>query len=210
MKYIKKFESFSGPVQEKITDFFKSREEIADALLLALKENPEKALNAMIPYYDDFVEMYYGVSGSEIPRDENGKCTLSSSNLRSILEFVPRFAGTIDAPGIFIKDGDGGYRDNTIVDKSKMGLIKKITRNEILNLLSPHEDFSLRKIASTFSFIFNLFDPEKKVGALRRLDDTNVGYDDNVELMDRERLLGVLGNAETREEEAARKATQAR
>lgn len=201
MRHLKTFEGFgSSSVQEKITDFFKSREEIADALLVALKEDPEKALKAMIPYYEDFLEHYFHVSASEIPRDKSGKCTLHSEKLQMILKFVPRFAGNMNEPGIFIRKEGGDY----IVDKSKLKLVEKITRNEIMNLLSPHEDFSLNKLN-----IFDIYSPKNK---LRRLDDTDVPYEDvgKIEKMGNEwRLMSKLPHAETREEEAARKAAQA-
>lgn len=203
MRYLKTFEGFEGSsVQEKITDFFKSRDEIADALLIALKEDPEKALNAMIPYYEDFLEQYFQVSASEIPRDKSGKCTLGSEDLQMILKFIPRFAGNMNEPGIFIREEDGDY----IVDRSKLKLAEKITRNEILNLLSPHEDFSLSKL--------NPFAMYKKMGALRRLDDTDVPYEDVSKIGPNNigtdgYIMSKLPYAETREEEAARKAAQA-
>ena len=200
MRYLKTFEGFeSSSVQEKITDFFKSRDEIADALLIALKEDPEKALNAMIPYYEDFLHHYYSVSGGEIARDKSGKCTLYSKNLQTILKFVPRFAGNMNEPGIFIREEDGDY----VVDRSKLKLAEKITRNEIMNLLSPHEDFSLNKL--------NIFAMYRDKNMLRRLDDTDVPYEDvdKIEPMDNWRNTPEFPHAETREQEAARKAAQA-
>ena len=201
MRYLKTFEGFEGSsVQEKITDFFKSREGIADALLVALKEDPEKALNAMISYYEDFLDHYYSVSGGEIARDKTGKCTLNSENLQTILKFVPRFAGNMNEPGIFIREEDGDY----VVDRSKLKLAEKITRNEIMNLLSPHEDFSLNKL--------NIFAMYRDKNMLRRLDDTDVPYEDvdKIEPMDNEwRVMSEFPHAETREQEAARKAAQA-
>lgn len=200
MRYLKTFEGFeSSSVQEKITDFFKSRDQIADALLIALKEDPEKALNAMIPYYEDFLDHYYSVSGGEIARDKTGKCTLLSTNLQTILKFVPRFAGNMNEPGIFIREEDGDY----VVDRSKLKLAEKITRNEIMNLLSPHEDFSLNKL--------NIFAMYRDKNMLRRLDDTDVPYEDvdKIEPMDNWRNTPEFPHAETREQEAARKAAQA-
>lgn len=200
MRYLKTFEGFErSSVQEKITDFFKSRDQIADALLIALKEDPEKALNAMIPYYEDFLDHYYSVSGGEIARDKTGKCTLLSTNLQTILKFVPRFAGNMNEPGIFIREEDGDY----VVDRSKLKLAEKITRNEIMNLLSPHEDFSLNKL--------NIFAMYRDKNMLRRLDDTDVPYEDvdKIEPMDNWRNTPEFPHAETREQEAARKAAQA-
>jgi hypothetical protein len=205
MKYLKKFESFSEvPVHEKITDFFKNREEIADAFLLALKDNPEKALNSILPYYDDFVDKYFAVCGNQIPRDASGKCTLDSENLLDILEFVPNFAGTADKPGIFARDEDG----DTFVDKSKLGLASKITRDEVMNLISTHEDFSLNKL--------NFLAMYKKVGALRRLGDSKVGTGKRwgEELVPGQSnrtnaIDGVLANVETEEEEKNRKGSEA-
>ena len=60
MKYIKKFESFNGEsFNEKITDYFKTKEEIADGFLKALKEDKEKALKSIMSYYDDFTDGHY-------------------------------------------------------------------------------------------------------------------------------------------------------
>ena len=204
MKYLKTFEGFgSSSIQEKLTDMFKTREEIADAFLEALKENPEKALNSIISYYEDFLEQYFSVSAGEIPRDKTGKCTLSSSNLLSTMKFIPRFAGTATEPGIFIKDEDGDY----IVNKSKLGLVEKITRNEVLNLISTHNKFSFKTIANAFNWL----NPYKEVGALRRLEDQDVPHsNDDVDLIDKKSIMGSMANVETREEEAARKAAQAK
>jgi len=205
MRYLKTFEGFeSSSVQEKITDFFKNREEIADAFLLALKDNPEKALNSILPYYDDFVDHYFSVCASEIPRDASGKCTLDSENLLAILEFVPNFAGTADKPGIFARDEDR----NTFVDKSKLGLVSKITRDEVMNLISTHEDFSLNKL--------NFLAMYKNIGALRRLGDSKVGTGKRwgEELLPGQSnrtnaVDGHLANVETEEEEKNRKGPDA-
>jgi hypothetical protein len=186
MKYLKTFEGFeSSSVQENIADFFKSREDIADALLMALKEDPEKALNAMIPYYEDFLEEYFQDYEGIIPRDKSGRCLLAGENIQMKLGFIPRLAGTMDEPGIFIRKEDGLSRlfPKYAVDRSKLKLAEKITRNEILNLLSPHEDFSLSKLNPIAGFLKSLpryhpFSMRKDMGELKRLDGEGAPHED--------------------------------
>ena len=134
MKYIKTFESFNGEsFNEKITDYFKSREEIASKFLELLKKEPVKALNSILPYFMDFIEVKLGSHRTD---DET---SMYGPDVR-ISKFLPNLCQ------IFKKDGKDTYPPNYVVDETKLNLVNKITEKEILNLVSTHENFSLKKL----------------------------------------------------------------
>ena len=123
MKHLKTFESYS--INESFFDYFKSREQIADKFMDLLAKNPEEALESAIPYYADFVD------NTSYPHSREYSSGKVSGN------FLPQFSK------IYKEEGRGNF----VIDKSKMNLVGEITKEEVLNLLSIHRDFSLRKIA---------------------------------------------------------------
>lgn len=139
MKHIKTFESFETKVNEGFLDYFKSREDIAKKFLELLKEEPLKALEAILPYYEDFIDQ------KSIPH----KRELSTG--KTTVDFLPNLSQ------IFHEKEKGSFE----VDKSKLNLVSKITKEEILNLLSTHEDFSVSKMAKDiFGYMGFMFDKD--------------------------------------------------
>lgn len=127
-----------GLVNEKITDYFNSREEIADKFLEILKENPIKALKSIQPYYEDFVEQVFTTYDGPVPGAPEHNQYPHSRELsfgKISANFLPNLSK------IFV-DVDGEFK----VDKSKLDLVDKITKKEVLNLVSTHENFSLKKL----------------------------------------------------------------
>jgi hypothetical protein len=120
-------------INEKITDYFKSREEIASKFLEVLKQEPLKALNSVLPYFMDFIDVKLGSHRTD---DET---SMYGPDVR-ICKFLPNLCQ------IFKKDGKDVYPPNYIVDETKLNLVNKITEKEILNLVSTHENFSLKKL----------------------------------------------------------------
>ena len=124
-------------INEKITDYFKSREEIADKFLDFLKENPLKALKSIKPYYDDFVDATFTTYDGPSPDYETYPHSREFSIGKTSADVLPNFSK------IFVEDGYGFS-----IDESKLDLVDKITKKEVLNLVSTHENFSLKKLAT--------------------------------------------------------------
>lgn len=139
MKHIKPFESFDTNINEGFLDYFKSREDIVVKFLELLKKEPLKALEAILPYYEDFIDE------KSIPHRRE------FSTGKTTVNFLPNLSQ------IFHEKERGSFE----VDKSKLNLVDKITQEEILNLLSTHEDFSVSKMAKDiFGFMGFMFHPD--------------------------------------------------
>jgi len=185
MKYIKKFESFNGEsFNEKITDYFKTKEEIADGFLKALKEDKEKALKSIMSYYDDFTDGHYWHKTPQMlpnfyrlfPKEhfqpenhgtfgkENGRIPGSIRKYESKDPYIP-------TPEDW-KSDKTGTNSPSFINKKALDLTDKITKKEVLDLLHDVEDFSLKGLVYDVANILTLglalpqFNPGKTRGHL--------------------------------------------
>ena len=185
MKYIKTFESFNGEsFNEKITDYFKTKEEIADGFLKALKEDKEKALESIMSYYDDFTGGHYWHKTPQIlpnfyrlfPKEhfqpenhgsfgkENGRIPGSIRKYESEDPYIP-------TPEDW-KSDKTGTNSPSFINKKALDLTDKITKKEVLDLLHDVKDFSLKGLVYDVSNILTLglalpqFNPGKTRGKI--------------------------------------------
>jgi hypothetical protein len=185
MKYIKTFESFNDEsFNEKITDYFKTKEEIADGFLKALKEDKEKALESIISYYDDFTNGHYWHKTPQIlpnfyrlfPKEyfqpenhgsfgkENGRIPGSIRKYESKDPYIP-------TPEDW-KSDKTGTNSPSFINKKALDLTDKITKKEVLDLLHDVKDFSLKGLVYDVANILTLglalpqFNPGKTRGHL--------------------------------------------
>ena len=169
MKYIKKFESFNGEsFNEKIADYFKTKEEIADGFLKALKEDKEKALKSIMSYYDDFTDGHYWHKTPQIlpnfyrlfPKEhfqpenhgsfgkENGRIPGSIRKYESEDPYIP-------TPEDW-KSDKTGTNSPSFINKKALDLTDKITKKEVLDLLHDVKDFSLKGLVYDVANILTL------------------------------------------------------
>jgi hypothetical protein len=139
--------------EKRLLDYFKTKDDIIKGFFKSLKTDKKKALNLIIPYYDEFTE--------EGPWDKTPELLPNFYRLFPKKHFQPKtheqgfVPGTprdyeskdpyIPTPEDWKKDRTGTNSDSFINDKA-LGLADKITEKEIQNLLYNVEDFSVKKL----------------------------------------------------------------
>ena len=152
-----------GLVNEKITDYFKSKEQIIDNFFKALKKDKEKALKSIQSYYDKFTDEgpwhkapevlpnFYRLFPKEYFQPQSHERGFVPGTLRKYESQDPY----IPTPEDWKSDRTGTNSDS-FINKKALNLADKITKEEVENLLYSFEDFSLKKLGTDIASILSI------------------------------------------------------